>query len=473
MSNLSKVLKEFEKDQLEEEKDHENDDDVTGAVLTENDKSHYQSVEKSILRPVVVGQKYTGVKVTREQLEASSDESDDDDEGDEDEDDEEALLNKMNRETTENKNEVNDVEEEDYTKLFAVQDDVDEEGEDGDDDEGDEDGEDGEDVDEEMEEDDPNVWGEDGPADDDDDEEIASDDEDIGGLEDHDIFLRRKEAKENQTTNKLESEQEKNQREGKGIISQMDLYDQMVKIRIRIQKILQTAALLPMHTNIIHYNQRASDKTKMMYDKTQTSLSDLMESTIEMNQKLRNKESILGKRKYSSISGGNEILNQNWTEFVSERTKVFDQTWESVKHGMGGNNPNVALNTVMQDTDRLLNRSRAKKSFAGLRIGEDESKKTDSEQYDDTGLYQSILRNVINSKAEVSNSSDPIEMTRHWLKLERMEKKQAKAVVDTKASKGRKVRYNVHQKLVGFFPKRDTASWSHQQRNQLFRGVFQ
>ena len=115
-----------------------------------------------------------------------------------------------------------------------------------------------------MEEDDPNVWGEDGPADDDDDEEIASDDEDIGGLEDHDIFQRRKEAKENQTTNKLESEQEKNQREGKGIISQMDLYDQMVKIRIRIQKILQTAALLPMHTHIIHYNQRANDKTKMV-----------------------------------------------------------------------------------------------------------------------------------------------------------------------------------------------------------------
>ena len=60
MSNLANVLKEFEKDQLEEEKDHENDDDVTGAVLTENDKSHYQNVEKSNLRPVVVGQKYTG-----------------------------------------------------------------------------------------------------------------------------------------------------------------------------------------------------------------------------------------------------------------------------------------------------------------------------------------------------------------------------------------------------------------------------
>ena len=66
MSNLANVLKEFEKDQLEEEKDHENDDDVTGAVLTENDKSHYQSVEKSNLRPVVVGQKYTGSIFTTE-----------------------------------------------------------------------------------------------------------------------------------------------------------------------------------------------------------------------------------------------------------------------------------------------------------------------------------------------------------------------------------------------------------------------
>ena len=38
MSNLAKVLKEFEKDQLEEEQDHEN-------------KLHYQDVEKSNLKP--------------------------------------------------------------------------------------------------------------------------------------------------------------------------------------------------------------------------------------------------------------------------------------------------------------------------------------------------------------------------------------------------------------------------------------
>ena len=177
-------------------------------------------------------------------------------------------------------------------------------------------------------------------------------------------------------------------------------------------------------------------------------------------------------------------------------------------------------------------------------------------------IYTSaILRNVINSKAGIDGSSDSNEVTRHWLKLERLQQKQKKATVDTKgmifklehkingkehyflllfqkisigqirqvgmlnrsrlplpfalrfslerkfskvvfvnrpqdrdvynyeiscisvnrsvhtlshnsASKGRKVRYNVHQKLVGFYPKRDGAEWSMQQRNQLYRGVF-
>ena len=89
-----------------------------------------------------------GVKVTREQLEASSDEESDDekDYDDEEDDDEEALLNKMNREMSEIKNDGND-DEEDYTKLFAVQDNDDEDGEDddqdGDDDAEDEDGDEG------------------------------------------------------------------------------------------------------------------------------------------------------------------------------------------------------------------------------------------------------------------------------------------------------------------------------------------
>ena len=65
-------------------------------------------------------------------------------------------------------------------------------------------------------------------------------------------------------------------------------------------------------------------------------------------------------------------------------------------------------------------------------------------------------------------------MTRHWMRLNAQEGRQKKkTLVDTKASKGRKIRYDIHPKMVGFGVKRDQGSWSHQQRNQLFRGVFQ
>ena len=83
------------------------------------------------------------------------------------------------------------------------------------------------------------------------------------------------------------------------------------------------------------------------------------------------------------------ILLKSWSNFVSKRQKTFESSWESVKHGSsGGNNPNVAINTILQDTDRLIKRSRIKKTFSGNRIGEKIEEKHDTEQYDDTGVYQ-------------------------------------------------------------------------------------
>jgi protein AATF/BFR2 len=91
----------------------------------------------------------------------------------------------------------------------------------------------------------------------------------------------------------------------------------------------------------------------------------------------------------------------------------------------------------------------------------------------DNQCFLAILRNLINSKVKRGSENDADELNRHWLKLQRNERKSKKANVDTKASKGRKIRYNINQKLVGFLPKADQAKWTHQQRNQLFRGVFQ
>jgi hypothetical protein len=120
MSNLKDYLKEFEAETLPGDIEPEADESETVAQVTENDTSHYdQTAQKSNLRPIEMlnDPKYTGVKVTREQLDQSSD----DESADEDmeDDDEEEMLSKINQEK-ETKIDGNE-EDEDYTKLYAVE----------------------------------------------------------------------------------------------------------------------------------------------------------------------------------------------------------------------------------------------------------------------------------------------------------------------------------------------------------------
>ena len=47
-----------------------------------------------------------------------------------------------------------------------------------------------------------------------------------------------------------------------------------------------------------------------------------------------------------------------------------------------------------------------------------------------------------------------------------------KKKVDTKASKGRKLRYTVHEKLLNFIAPEDRGTWGERQRGELFGGLL-
>lgn len=71
----------------------------------------------------------------------------------------------------------------------------------------------------------------------------------------------------------------------------------------------------------------------------------------------------------------------------------------------------------------------------------------DAECFDDSDFYHTLLRELIANKTAVTD--DPHEMGRQWVELQRLRSKQKKKV-DTKASKGRKIRYDVHETIVDF-----------------------
>jgi len=69
----------------------------------------------------------------------------------------------------------------------------------------------------------------------------------------------------------------------------------------------------------------------------------------------------------------------------------------------------------------------------GERVGSDSFRMTeyDPEVFDDTDFYQQLLRDVIDARNGGSGSQD-------WIQAQKERKK--KKIVDTKASKGRKIR---------------------------------
>lgn len=95
-------------------------------------------------------------------------------------------------------------------------------------------------------------------------------------------------------------------------------------------------------------------------------------------------------------------------------------------------------------------------------------------RYDDATFYQSLLRELIASRS--SNASGPAASSNAGaggvLPTKLHVSGSAHKKVDTKASKGRKVRYTVHEKLENFMAPEDRSSWAEAARGEFFGSLF-
>lgn len=98
-----------------------------------------------------------------------------------------------------------------------------------------------------------------------------------------------------------------------------------------------------------------------------------------------------------------------------------------------------------------------------------------SSLYDDGPFYQSLLRSLIASRASAADSSSAAAAangdTTYLPPKLHVSGSRAKKV-DTKASKGRKVRYTVHEKLQDFMAVEDRATWEDAAKREFFASLF-
>lgn len=135
---------------------------------------------------------------------------------------------------------------------------------------------------------------------------------------------------------------------------------------------------------------------------------------------------------------------------------------------------------------KLLSRSRTPRSCAPVQAsaaaaaaGKRNATATAIEDptiYDDADFYAQLLRELVDQRMANANQSDglavPIGNGVNGIPGIKDRSLRIKKNVDTKASKGRKMRYTVHEKLQNLMAPEDRGSWGERQRDELFRGLL-
>ncbi len=124
-----------------------------------------------------------------------------------------------------------------------------------------------------------------------------------------------------------------------------------------------------------------------------------------------------------------------------------------------------ALQEHLSNRDRLLAKAHTPRSCAPLQLANGLTE--DDKIYDDADFYGIMLKELLERKSQDSVAASNIDLN---FNLKREAK--AKKNVDTKASKGRKLRYTVHEKLQNFMAPEDRSAWSERQADELFGSLF-
>lgn len=333
----------------------------------------------------------------------------------------------------------------------------------------------------------------------------------------------------NRNTN-LESEK------GRCVRNQLKMWDSLLECRIHLQKCLLTANRMPSYSTFEDYKLKGGTELKETLNKTQNFVTDLLEKFIVLRETLlksfpetknlkcsqvgsedadeeipsdteeeqesedlleddEENESLCGptikKRKIDEYAS---LLDTQHKEYQEYRNSTI-QKWNDKTRVASGkissrNFSNFEQSTLKQieqilgNRQRLIQRTQLKRTayspicqqdLENGNIKEEESnelerlKEYDPEIFDDSDFYHQLLRELIERKT--ADVTDPVQLGRQWLELQKLRSKM-KRKIDVRATKGRKIKYVVHPKLVNFMAPIVESSWTDEAKTDLYNSLF-
>ncbi|XP_068175764.1 protein AATF [Antennarius striatus] len=313
---------------------------------------------------------------------------------------------------------------------------------------------------------------------------------------------------------------------GKAVKNQLFLWDQLLEGRIKIQKALVTANQFPPPQILPEFKRRGGVEFAGELKNAHKALKALQRSLLELHDQLllqnpetrgitvgkaqgdeEEEESVqehgAPKRKLEMVEYP-DMMAKRFAAFQPYRNSTLQKWHDKTRltlgkgsKGFGAFDRSIVtqVEQVLMDHERLVRRTRTRRSEYRVlgkkeapavvsepvcRGGWEEQQKLkanthlkdlDEDIFDDDDFYHQLLRELIERKTSSTDPNDQVAMGRQWLAIQKLRSK-IKRKVDTKASKGRKVRFHIHSKLVNFMAPVDHSSMGDEARSELYRGPF-
>ncbi|KAE9592233.1 putative apoptosis-antagonizing transcription factor, AATF leucine zipper-containing [Lupinus albus] len=340
--------------------------------------------------------------------------------------------------------------------------------------EGEEDGEEEEEEEGEEEEDEDREVGTDEEEDDEAVERIERENEEMEQLEKEYRELHHQEI---DTLKNLKHHKDEDLLKGQAVKSQKALWYKILELRFLLQKPFSSSNRLPQDPIKSSFCE-SNETVSVAYSNLVTSSKETLDSILELQEALFAKNPSITQATYGSERLSKDLavskqlddnFDQEWSQISQTHKRIASfrdksiNKWQrmtqvttgaaAIKGKLHAFNQDISnqIATYMRDPSRMMKQMQLRKSsisiFGSVPEAKDNTEEealtdADPELLDDSEFYQQLLK-------EFFETVDPSSSEKAFYALKRMQTKKRK-IVDRRASKSRKIRYNVHEKIVNF-----------------------
>ncbi|KAK2030415.1 TRAUB-domain-containing protein [Colletotrichum zoysiae] len=338
----------------------------------------------------------------------------------------------------------------------------------------------------------------------DDDEDEDSGEEDSDASDDDQPRRRSSKADARAEQRKLMSEGQKalaatisaavqqDARKGLAVREQRKTFDGLLNIRIRLQKALVatnsfSAVESPSKDGDEEEEEEEGEQNSEPYEAAEEAALKLLNTLDSFRASLLPaelaKQAAGAKRKrgdYDASTSSEAIWEgiQEAEQRASKYRKKVLETWsaktrsanvEVKSRNLVSTQTSVvaSLEDQLLNVDRLVKRTRTPRSCAPAQVARKVNE--DPEVYDDADFYQLLLKELVEQRTSDTGGGAAAQPTVRWAA---MKEAKTKKHVDRRASKGRKMRFNVHEKLQNFMAPEDRRAWEQDAIDRLFGTLF-